>query len=69
MYSSNALSPAFGAVNSAFKPAFRYSGVGLMVHPLGHPAGHDGSRCHLFVPVSNAVTGATSIFGASSLRK
>jgi len=38
------------------------------VHPDAQPAGHDGSRRHVFVPVSNAVTAATSAFGAPSFR-
>ncbi len=43
-------------------------GVGWIVQPLAHPDGHAFSLRQVFVPVSNAVTGATSIFGASSLR-
>jgi hypothetical protein len=38
------------------------------VQPLAQPAGHAGSRRHVFVPVSNAMTGATSAFGAPSFR-
>ena len=43
-------------------------GVGVTAQPLAQPAGHAGSRRHAFVPVSYTVTGATSIFGASSFR-
>ena len=67
-YSSNAASPVRGAVKPSFNPALRYSGVGRTAQPLAQPAGQDGRRRHLFVPVSNAVTGATSAFGAPSLR-
>src|SRR5260370_27340036 len=77
MYSSNAAPPAaaspgavslaLGAAKLSFRPALRYNGVGLMVHPLLQPAGHAGSWRHMLVPVSNAVTGATSYLGASDL--
>src|SRR5260370_38799718 len=77
MYSSNAASPgpaspaaaspALGAAKLSFRPALRYNGVGLMVHPLLQPAGHAGSWRHILVPVSNAVPGAPSDLGASDL--
>ncbi len=37
-------------------------------HPSAQPAGQSGSRRQTLVPVSNAVTGARSAFGAPSLR-
>ena len=60
MYSSNGASPAPGAVKLSVNPAFRYSGVAVVVHPASHPDGQDLRRRQVFVPVSNAVTGATS---------
>ena len=38
------------------------------MQPLAQPAGHAGSRRHLFVPVSKAMTVAMSAFGAPSFR-
>src|SRR5713101_2975590 len=67
-YSSNGASPAAGALKLSFSPAFKHSGVGFTLHPLAQPEGHEGKRRQVFVPVSNAVTGATSLFSASSFR-
>src|SRR5712692_4379676 len=67
-YSSNGASLAAGAVKVSFSPALRYSGVGFTLQPLAHPDGHAGNLRQVFVPVSNAVTGATSLFGAPSFR-
>jgi hypothetical protein len=39
-----------------------------MRHPAAHPDGQAFRRRHVFVPVSNTVTGATSAFGAPSFR-
>jgi hypothetical protein len=38
------------------------------MQPLAQPEGHAVKRSHVFVPVSNAITGATSLFGASSFK-
>src|SRR5208337_3501947 len=67
-YSSNADSPAFGDDRLSLRPLDKYSGVAFSMHPLAQPAGQAGSRLHLFVPVSNAVAGATSAFGAPSFK-
>src|SRR5882724_5002571 len=67
-YSSNGTPPAAGAAKLNFNPALRYSGVGFRLQPPAQPAGHACKRRQVFVPVSNAVTGATSLFGASSFR-
>src|SRR5438552_18397203 len=67
-YSSKGASPAVGAANPALSPAPRYNGVGLTVHPLAQPDGHADRRRQVLVPVSNALTGATSPRGAPSLR-
>jgi len=40
-----------------------------MAQPLAQPAGQADSDSHRFAPVSNAVTGGTSIAGAPSFRK
>src|SRR6185312_14879659 len=57
---------SLGLVKFNFKFEVRYNGVARTEQPLGHPAGHDESRFQVLVPVSNAVTGATSAFGAPS---
>src|ERR1700730_5667272 len=69
MYSSKgAPSDAAGAVRLSLNPALRYSGVRLTVQPLGHPDGQEDRRRQVFVPVSNAVTGAVSDLGAPSFK-
>src|SRR6267378_4062451 len=67
-YSSKAAPPAAGAAKLNFRPALRYSGVGFTSQPPAQPEGHACKRRQVFVPVSKAVTGATSPFGASSFR-
>src|SRR6267378_3637593 len=67
-YSSKDAPPAAGAVKLNFRPALRYSGVGFTSQPPAQPEGHACKRRQVFVPVSKAVTGATSPFGASSFR-
>ena len=42
--------------------------IANLMASLAQPAGHAGTRRQVFVPVSNAVTGATSAFGAPSFR-
>src|SRR6267378_8639003 len=39
-----------------------------MLQPLAQPDGHAGKRRQVFVPVSNADTGATSLFGVPSFK-
>ena len=68
IYSSKPGSTDFAAMKLSFRPAARYSGVGLTVQPLAQPAGHAGRRRHTFVPVSKVVTGATSALGAPSFK-
>src|SRR5271165_7241889 len=67
---SLAASLSAGASKPSFKPALRYNGVARMLHTaaLEQPDGHAGRRCQVFVPVSNAVTGATPEAGASSFK-
>src|SRR5690242_20692218 len=68
MYSSNAGSAPVGAAKLTLFAATRYSGVGFTVQPLAHPAGQFGSRRHVFVPVSKALTGAMSALGEPSFK-
>ena len=50
-YSSNGAPPAAGAANPAFRPAAEVQRRRrARVQPLAHPAGHAGSRRHVFVP-------------------
>src|SRR5207302_8341458 len=65
---SNELSPDFAAPRPSFSPAPKYSGVGFGVQPRAQPSGQRDRRNHLLVPVSNAVTGAVSAFGAPSFK-
>ena len=60
--------PVAGSVKLTVRPAPRYAGVERTWQPLAHPAGHDGKRLQALVPVSKAVTGATSIAGAASFK-
>src|SRR5206468_11510428 len=67
-YSSYPAPPGAVAASVALRPGPRRSGVGEIRQPVEQPAGHADSRRQVFVPVSNAVTGATSAFGAPSFR-
>ena len=60
-YSSNAAPAAGLAPKAQLQSGMQIQRRRLrIVQPLAHPAGQAGKRRHSFVPVSNAVTGATS---------
>src|SRR4051812_14426826 len=67
-YSSNLASPAAGASKFSLRPARRWSGVGWTALSPSALGGQAEYLRQTFVPVSNAVTGATSAFGAPSFR-
>src|ERR1700730_2905435 len=69
-YSSNSASPAVGESKLSLSPVLTYKEVARIAQfeREGQPLGHESRRRQVLVPVSNAVTGATSAFGALSFR-
>lgn len=64
MYSSYPGLDDVAALKLAFRPSVRYSGVGLMLHPVSQPIGHALKWRQTLVPVSNATTGEMFGLGA-----